>query len=252
MRGVALMVVLWLIVVLGAIAVGVAALVRGEADVTRNLRTRAVARYGAESGIVAATWRLKELLRAARTPRDQALVFRRLDRVLEDVQQETLGATQFQVTVADLNARIDLNAADEPTLLAFFRQFVNARAAESLVNALEDWKDADDDPRPHGGEAADYARAGSPFRPSNPRLQRLDELTRIRGFSDSLADRTAPFVTVQGDGRVNLNTAPVAVLASLPGFDPAAAADLSAQREHGAVFTSPADLPRRPGPDFPQ
>ena len=252
LRGVALMLVLWLIIVLGAIAVGVAALTRGEAGIVDNVRTRVAARYAAESGIVAATWRLKQLLRAAVTPRDQALVFRRLDRVLADVQQETLGATQFQVTVADLNARIDLNAADEPTLLGFFRQFVNAREAESLVNALEDWKDADDDPRPHGGEAADYARAGSPFRPSNRPLQRLDELTRIRGFSDSLADRTAPFVTVQGDGRVNLNTASVTVLASLPGFDPSAAADLVAQREHGTVFTSLADLARRPGRDFSQ
>ena len=246
------MLVLWLIIVLGAIAVGVAALTRGEAGLVDNVRTRAAARYAAESGIVAATWRLKQLLRAAETPRDQALVFRRLDRVLADVQQETLGTTQFQVTVADLNARIDLNAADEPTLLAFFRQFVNARAAESLVNALEDWKDADDDTRPQGGEAADYARAESPFRPPNRPLQRLDEVTRIRGFSDSLADRIAPFVTVQGDGRINLNTAPVAVLASLPGFDPAAAADLAAQREHGAVFTSLADLARRRGRDFSQ
>ena len=252
MRGVALMLVLWLIIVLGAIAVGVAALTRSEAGIVDNVRTRVAARYAAESGIVAATWRLKQLLRAAVTPRDQALVFRRLDRVLTDVQQEALGATHFQVTVADLNARIDLNAADEPTLLAFFRQFVNARAAESLVNALEDWRDADDDTRSQGAEAADYARAGSPFRPPNRPLQRLDELTRIRGFSDSLADRIAPLVTVEGDGRVNLNTAPVAVLASLPGFDPAAAADLSAQREHGAVFTSLADLARRRGRDFSQ
>jgi len=251
-RGVALMLVLWLIVVLGAIAVGVAALTRGEAGLVDNVRTRAAARYAAESGIVAATWRLKQLLRAAETPRDQALVFRRLDRVLADVQQEALGATQFQVAVVDLNARIDLNAADEPTLLAFFGQFANAREAESLVDALEDWKDTDDDPRPHGGEAADYARAGSPFRPANRPLQRLDELLRIRGFSDSLADRIAPFVTVQGDGRVNLNTAPVPVLASLPGFDPANAADLAAQRDHGAVFISLADLARGRGRDFTQ
>ena len=137
-RGVALMLVLWLIVVLGAIAVGVAALSRGEAGIVDNVRTRAAARYAAESGIVAATWRLKQLLRAAETPRDQALLFRRLDRVLADLQQETIGATQFQVAVADLNARIDLNAADEPTLLGFFQQFVNAREKCARLGALND------------------------------------------------------------------------------------------------------------------
>src|SRR2546428_2216725 len=81
-RGVALMLVLWLIVVLGAIAVGVAALSRGAAGIVDNVRTRAAARYAAESGIVAATWRLEQLLRAAETPRDQALLVRRRGRVV--------------------------------------------------------------------------------------------------------------------------------------------------------------------------
>jgi general secretion pathway protein K len=244
------MLVLWLVVVLGAVAVGVAALSRGESAIVDNVRTRAAARYAAESGIVAATWRLKQLLRAAETPRDQALVFRRLDRVLADVQQESLGATRFQVTVEDLNARIDLNNADEPTLRAFFGQFVSAHEAQAFADALQDWRDADEDTRPLGAEAADYARAGSPFRPPNRPLQRLDEVLRIKGFSDALADRIAPYVTVQGDGRVNLNTASVPVLASLPGFDPATAADLAAQRERGTVFTSLVDVARKQGRDF--
>src|SRR2546421_270967 len=250
-RGVALMLVLWLIVVLGTIAVAVAALVRGEADVTRNLRTRAVARYGAESGIVAATWRLKELLRAAETPRDQALVFRRLDQALADIQHEDLGgATQFQVAVTDLDARLDLNAADEPTLQAFFTQFVNSGQAKRLTEALEDWRDDDDVARPDGAEAADYDRAGSPFRPANRPLQRLDELTRIKGFSDSLAARVAPYVTVNGDGRVNLNTAAVPVLSALLGSAQATA--LASQREHGEVFTSLAALASGRGRDVSQ
>ncbi len=242
-RGVALMLVLWLIVVLGTIAVGVAALVRGEADVTRNLRTRAVARYGAESGIVAATWRLKELLRAAETPRDQALLFRRLDQLVAEIQHEQVGdATQFQVAVMDLDARLDLNAADEPTLQAFLGQFVATGQAKQLAAALEDWRDDDDLTRAEGAEAAEYERAGSPFRPANRPLQRLDELTRIKGFTDSLAARIAPYVTVNGDGRVNLNTAALPVLTALMGAAQAAA--IVSQREHGEVFTSLAELRR--------
>jgi len=252
-RGVALMLVLWLIVVLGTIAVSVAALVRGEATVSANLRARAAARYAAESGIVAATARLTQLLREATTPRDQALVFRRLDRLLSDIEQERVGAMQFQVAVLDLNARLDLNNADEPTLLAFFGQFAPGPEAERLVHALEDWKDADDDALPGGAEAADYERAGSPFRPANRPLQRLDELTRIKWFSDSLIAAIAPYVTVQGDGRVNLNTAPAPVLAAVMGGDKAAARALLQQREHGDVFTALTDVRRtRNGGDFSQ
>ena len=243
-RGVALMLVLWLIVVLGTIAVGVAALVRGEANVVVNARNRTAARYAAESGIVAATWRLRELLRAAQTPRDQALVFRRLDGLLADVQEERLGGETFQVAVLDLSARIDLNTADEPMLVAFFGQFADARPAAALASALEDWRDDDDLVRPGGAEAADYVRAGSPFRPPNRPLQRLDELTRIKGFSDSLVDRIAEYVTVQGDGRINLNTAPVPVLTTLAGVGPDGARMLASQRDNGEVFTSLAEVGR--------
>ena len=69
---------------------------------------------------------------------------------------------------------------------------------------IRDWKDnvprrrAGAVARPDGAEAADYDRAGSPFRPANRPLQRLDELTRIKGFSDSLAARVAPFRQAQG------------------------------------------------------
>src|SRR2546426_10577099 len=103
------MLVLWLIVVLGVIAVGAAVLSRGAAGIVDNVRTRAAARYAAESGIVAATWRLKQLLRAAETPRDQAVLFRRLDRVLADLQQENIRATRIQVNVGGFDPRVALN-----------------------------------------------------------------------------------------------------------------------------------------------
>ncbi|NIM47702.1 MAG: hypothetical protein GTN62_00080, partial [Gemmatimonadales bacterium] len=237
-RGVALMLVLWLIVVLGAIAAGVVAAARSEVDVVMNVRTRSVARYAAESGVVAATAQLKRLLRIAATPKEQALVFRRLEELLRELQEQTLGSARFQVTVADLNARIDLNNADEATLLAFLQQFVDERKAEALVDALQDWKDDDDVPRAHGAEAQEYARVGSPFFPPNRPLQRLDDLTRISGFTDSVADVIAPYVTVYGDGRVNVNTAPKPVLAAVRGLGNAGADQIVSRREQGEVFES--------------
>lgn len=239
-RGVALMLVLWLIVVLGALAAGVGASMRSEARVVANVRARSAARYAAESGIVAATVRLKAILRAAETPHEQALVFRQLDRLLAQLRDEALGGVRYQVVVADLNARIDLNAADEATLLGLVQQFVGDATGRVLVDALEDWKDGDDVPRPAGAEAAAYVAAGSPFRPANRPLQRLDELTRIVGFTDSIASLLAPYMTVRSDGRINLNTAPEPALAAIPWLGPAGAAAIVAERERGTVYESPA------------
>jgi general secretion pathway protein K len=241
-RGVALMLVLWLIVVLGTIATGVVAATRSEADQIGNLRARALARYAAESGVLAAAARLNELLAAARTSEEQAAVFRNLDEHFGALRDVPLGAARFGVAVVDLNARIDLNAADDLTLLAFFGQFVGSQAASALMNALQDWKDLDDRPRPAGAEAADYARTGSPFRPTNRALRRLDELPRIVGFTDELTRKVAPYVTVDGDGKINLNTAPETVLAAIPRVGSDGARTVVSWREGGEVFSSIADV----------
>lgn len=238
-RGVALMLVLWLIVVLGAIAVGVGALVRAESNVVLNLRVRTAARYAAESGVVAAKVRLQRALRESQTLRDRIVVFRRLADPAVARREEALGTARFQSVVVDLNARLDLNEADGAMLVAFLGQFVGARRAGALADALQDWRDADDLERPNGAEAAEYARAGSPFRPTNRPLERLNELPRVLGFSDSLAAALAPYVTVETDGRIDVNAAPESVLAALAGVGPVGARLLVGERERGTIFDSP-------------
>src|SRR5438105_15602967 len=61
-RGVALIFVLWLLVVLGAIVAEVVSQARLEASILTSLRAHTVARYSAENGIVAATVRIEALL----------------------------------------------------------------------------------------------------------------------------------------------------------------------------------------------
>lgn len=237
-RGVALMLVLWVVIVLSAIAIGVAAMARMQTRSVEGLRVRAVARYVAESGVVATTARLRGRLRDARPAEGRELVFASLEEEIARWGERQLGAARYQVAIADLNARIDLNNSDEDILLTLFEQFVSADKAAELVDALEDWKDEDDDPRPEGAEAADYARAGSPFTPPNAPLLRLDELTRIDGFSDSIARALAPYVTVWGSGLVNANTAPQQVLLALPELGPAGAEAILAARRRGQPVTS--------------
>jgi len=238
-RGVALMLVLWIVIVLSAIASGVVVAVRRQTALVGAVRSRTVARYAAESGVVAATAALRDLFAAAEGPEDEARVYTRLEETLRQWGERPLGAdARFQVAVADLGARIDLNGANEDMLLGLFAQFVGEDEAAALVDALEDWKDDDDEPREQGAEADDYAAAGSPFVPANGPLLRLDDLTRIRGFGDSLARALAPYVTVSGEGIVNVNTAPEPVLAAVPELGPEGAQFLVQAQRRGEVFAS--------------
>jgi len=73
----------------------------------------------------------------------------------------------------------------------------------------------------------------------------------VPGIDDSLALAVAPYVTVWGDGTVNVNSASEPVLAALPGIGAAVARSIVRRREMGEVFTSP-DLARPAArPDVP-
>jgi general secretion pathway protein K len=211
------MLVLWIVIVLGAIAVGVVSASRSSVDVVTTVRARAVARYAAESGVIAATARLQQLLRQADTVEQQARLFQRLDQELAELRERRIGQAWFQVAMLDLNSRIDLNVSDERVLRSFFEGLFGERRGSELLDALQDWKDQNDSPRPQGAEAAEYLAAGSVFVPPNRPLQRLDELTRIKGFTDSIADVLAPLVTIRSNGRVNINTAPEPVVVAVTG-----------------------------------
>jgi general secretion pathway protein K len=241
-RGVALLLTLWLIVVLGAVAAGVVAASRSATTVTVNLRARAAARYAAESGVVVAVSRVYELLSRARTPSERVLALSGLEEHFASLRESNLGTAHFSVAVLDPTARVDLNRAPSTTIHALIAQFTGDRKAESLVAALEDWKDADNLRRARGAEAAHYRRAGAQFIPANRPLQRLDELTRIAGFGDSLVARLAPYVTVDGDARINVNSAPEPVLAAIRSVGPGGARTLVAQRKMQGAFLTPAAL----------
>ena len=208
-RGVALIFVLWLLVLLGAAAAEVASRARSEALILSSFRARTVGRYAAESGILRATTRIEALLDSTRVPVQRVTMFRRLDALSASLKDIELGGARFGVAVVDLNARIDLNRADDKTLRGLFAQFIPESRAEAVVAALR-----------------------------REPLERLGELTRVPGVDDSLALAVAPYVTVWSDGTVNLNSAPEPVLTALPAVGSAAARNIVQRRAAGEVFTA--------------
>ena len=104
--------------------------------------------------------------------------------------------------------------ADSATLSALFTQFIPAERAGAVVAELR-----------------------------QAPVTRFAELARVPGADDALALAVAPYVTVWSDGFVNVNSAPEAVLAALPGIGPARARALVARRGAGELFTSVDALP---------
>lgn len=241
-RGVALVLVLWLLVILGAVAAAVVGSTRSASQVVLNARARTVARYAAESGIVAATAVLHQRLATAYTPAQTALALSGVDRAFRDLKDVPLGGGSFSVAMTDLSGRLDLNQGDPRTLAGLFSQFISSSAALAVADALQDWRDADDLVLPQGAEESTYLRAGSRVVPRNGPLTQLEEFQRVMGVTETLARGVAPYITVTGGKYINVNAAPEPVLAALPGIGSAGARAIVSQRQGGTVFTSVAEV----------
>ncbi len=196
--GVALLLVLWLVVVLGAIGGSMAASVRGRLGVATNLRDRAVARAMAESGIVAASEEIGDSLARVDAGPARARYLNALTAL--PGSQFTLGDGHAQVSVVDVNARLDVNLASEDALSQFFAQFTNAVSAHEIAREV----------RQRIGASAPQGVIATP-------LQSLDALNDLPSFDSRVATAVAPFLTVDGDGNVNMTHAPLAVRRSAAG-----------------------------------
>jgi general secretion pathway protein K len=234
--------VLWLVVVLGAVAAAVVGSARTESRILLNARARMVARYAAESGIVAGVALLQGHMATSHSPALRVLALSGMEREFAELEDVSLGNARFGVALTNLSGRLDLNQAQPEALVGLFSQFTSANVARSLVDALLDWRDADDLVRPQGAEQDTYLRAGSRYLPRNAPLNRLDEFGRLRGVTDSIVVAVAPYITVSGDLLIDVNAAPEPVLAAIPGIGPTGARAIVARRKRTGLFTSVSEV----------
>ncbi len=140
----------------------------------------------------------------------------------------------------DLHGRFNLNnlvngngAADELALRQFERLLALLGLDPALGTAVVDWLDPDSDARfPNGGEDADYGATDPQYRTANVSVTSPSELMAVTGFDAENYRSIAPYVTALPIGtRLNLNTAPAPLLASLSDeLDLAMAASLVEER----------------------
>lgn len=212
-RGVALVTALILILMLGAVATQVTQSAYSVSDTADNLRSRAVARYAAESGVVLAASRIEETLAALR---DSAAIKRYLNGLepgSAGISIESLGDARVQIAIVDVNSRLDINSATAGQLMTLFSSLASIdearRAATAIRNRIDYGRVSD--------SVDDIARAGIVKPSYSTPLRSLAELSGIPGVSARLANAAAPFLTVDGDGRINRASASRQVIASAGG-----------------------------------
>jgi type II secretory pathway component PulK len=222
-RGVALLVVLWLLVALsalGAVSLGTA---REGSAVSRNRIWLRRAEWAREAcgEILMARWADRSF-----TERPDRLV---------NLDSTDLGRGSWcSARLENPNAKLNLNTADPSALGALLGD-------ESLTDALLDWRDPDSLVRDRGAEA-DWYRARQRKPPRNGPLASVLELRSIKGFDSATVSRLDDLVTTEGDGGLDLNAAPAKVLQTLPGFDSEVIDRILARRARHQPYASLGEL----------
>ncbi|MFP4278326.1 MAG: general secretion pathway protein GspK [Wenzhouxiangella sp.] len=226
-RGIALIVVLWVLVLL-TIVVGVyAVLARTEGLQARYLFDTTAARYAAEAGLHRAVFELRNPDMETRWVADGR------------AYPVTFGDAEVELRVADETGRIDLNNAEEAFLAELFMSVgVEEQEAVFMAAAIADWRDTDDLMRIYGAEIDEYVAAGYPYGPANEPFGTVEELQQVIGMTYPLFQRVEPLLTVDGGREVNPAFAPVEVLALLPDMDRELAELFVEERE----MAHPADM----------
>lgn len=257
-RGFALIAVLWTLVIVGALAGVYLAESRHVVRVSANRNAELQARYAALAGIERThnvLERLHALSRARATELDLVsrsrltFVWNHLDSTFAEIAGDCLGSACYEVEVRDLGKALNVNRATESQLREFFRALgAEYRRADIAAQSIADWIDSDDLHRARGAEDDYYVRLRFPYRPRNGSINDLTELRRVRGMDEQLFRQAAQYLSVDGDGRINLNAAPEAVLAALPGGSEEIRRVILSARQRGVVFSNLFELSARLSP----
>lgn len=212
-RGIALIIVLWVLALLTIVVGTYSVLARTESLQARFLFDTTDARLAAEAGLHRAVVELRNPeLETRWVPDGRPYIFE-------------LGDASVEVSVTDETGLIDLNAAQTELLVDLFVSLgLDENEALQFADAIADWRDPDDEPRPYGAEADDYYRAGYPYGPRNAPFDSVDELQQVIGMTWALYQSVEGSLTVHsGRPQPNPAFAPVGVLMALPDMDREAA-----------------------------
>ncbi len=192
--GIASLLVLWAMLLLGTLALSFSLSMRTEAQAARNGLDGARAYYQARSGISRAMALLSTL-----PP----------DNVAAMAIEGRDGDADYAVRILPESGKVDIDSVPEATLKAILKKGgLSEEGAEALGDAILDWRDADDDRRPRGAEAVDYANLPEPVRPRNGKTAAIEELQYVKGIRASSTDSSRRCSRPTGPARGSTSTRP--------------------------------------------
>ena len=269
-RGTALIVALWTIALLSMLVMSFALDAMLEGRVGTYVRQRRRVDYLTQSGVAIAEMLLikQTSVSSASASDDSTDRWRspalRLKRGQTAVVDEPLGDGVVHVEIIPEPARWNINILVGTGYDAVWEQIFTVAGVpqdyfSKLIDCWNDWVDADSIPLTDGAEDDYYKSLDVPYKARNKAIDTVDELRLVKNFVPAIMDGGVlnpeeknpelrvtvkgikELFTTYGDGKINVNAAPMEVLMTIPGIDQITAGAIVEEREGrnaGAALSS--------------
>ena len=208
-KGSILVIALLALCMLSIFSVQLGYMVRQKLTLVKRLDTKDKLHLMAEAGIKKV---IAELKREDITPESFALKEACGGDIFADVHATRYG-------LVDEERKINVNKAGIKVLRRLFQNVANLdeRSATELAYCVIDWRDPDfyyQHPQ-YGAEDADYERLRSPYEAKDAEFEILDELLLVKGMNQEVFDKVKDYLTIYGEGKININTVSKEVMLAL-------------------------------------
>ena len=205
-RGSILILALWALCFLAAFAVVLNYGVRQKATLVKRLDDRGKLRMIADAGLKRAMVDLSIRSEAASENETDSWTL-----AMSASRSSDVGDGVVQYALIDETRKININLADRATLERLFHIIagLGEMEAQGLAASIIDWRDEDSMLSVPFGSAEDREYTGdeNPYEAKDSALDVLDELLLVNGMTTVVYDKIKDYVTIYGEGKININTA---------------------------------------------
>jgi general secretion pathway protein K len=265
-KGVALVMVIWVVSILSVMALEFCFAMRTEVNIAKNFsdesRLYAIAEGGIQRAIAELIYKhdprvqqMKRTLKPEEAPPERR-------EWVTDGRPYVVpsGEKSCEIRVTNEGGKVNINTVSETTLRKIVGQLgLEGEQRDVVVDSILDWRDPDDFYHVNGAENEYYQSLKEPYQAKNRNLDAVEELLLIRGVTGALfygrakekrgeeGSEVAPiglkdiFSVYASGERIDINSAPLPVLAIVLGIPRGVAEGIVKAREE-KVFQNQPDL----------
>ncbi|MFH1230105.1 MAG: type II secretion system protein GspK [Planctomycetota bacterium] len=243
-KGSVLVIVIWILSLLSILAVSVSVITSAEIYFIKRYRNQATAYFIARAGILQAIAELEldkslsayDALNENWSNKPELFSNRKVGSgffslsyayspglTTQDAEGQQTVITNTFYGMMDEERKININTASMSILQALFQERAGLTPSQTkeISDSIVDWRDQDDTRRENGAENGYYQSLPQSYSCKNNRFDVLEELILVKGMKPDIFYAVKDFITLYGDGKVNINTAPYPVLRALGSNNPA-------------------------------